>query len=45
MKFKTSRNKISSLYKNFINKIDDLKKFNLDEESFFIEFKAKVLDE
>jgi len=45
MKFKTSRNKISSLYKNFINKMHNLKKFNLDEESFFIEFKAKVLDE
>jgi len=45
MKFKTSRNKITSLYKNFINKIYNLKKFNLDEESFFIEFKAKVLDE
>jgi len=45
MKFKTSRNKISILYKNFINKIHDLKKFNLDEESFFIEFKTKVLDE
>jgi len=45
MKFKTSRNKISYLYINFINKIYDLKKFNLDEESFFIEFKAKVLDE
>jgi DNA polymerase-3 subunit delta' len=45
MKFKTSRNKISSLYKNFINKMHNLKKFNLDEESFFIEFKTKVLDE
>ena len=45
MKFKNSRNKISSLYKNFINKMHNLKKFNLDEESFFIEFKAKVLDE
>ena len=45
MKFKTSRNKISFLYKNFINKIHDLKKFNLDDESFFIEFKAKVLNE
>jgi len=45
MKFKTSRNKISLLYKNFINKFHDLKKFNLDDESFFIEFKAKVLDE
>ena len=45
MKFKTSRNKITFLYKNFINKIHDLKKFNLDDESFFIEFKSKVLDE
>ena len=45
MKFKHSRNKIIYLYKNFINKIHDLKKFNLDEESFFIEFKTKVLDE
>ena len=45
MNFKPSRNKITSLYKNFIHKIHDLKKFNLDEESFFIEFKAKVLDE
>ena len=45
MKFKPSRNKITSLYKNFISRIHDLKKFNLDEESFFIEFKAKVLDE
>ena len=45
MKFKNSRNKITSLYKNFINKIHDLEKFNLDDESFFIEFKVKVLDE
>jgi len=45
MKFKNSKNKIRFLYKNFINKIHDLKKFNLDDESFFIEFKAKVLDE
>jgi DNA polymerase-3 subunit delta' len=45
MMLKTSRNKINSLYKNFINKIHDLEKFNLDDESFFIEFKVKVLDE
>ena len=45
MKFKTSRNKINFLYKNFVSKVYDLKKFNLDEESFFIEFKTKVLDE
>ena len=30
---------------DLINKIYDLKKFNLDDESFFIEFKAKVLNE
>ena len=45
MKFKNSRNKINFLYKNFVNKVHDLKKFNLDDESFFIEFKSKVLDE
>jgi len=45
MKFKNSRNKIIYFYNNFINKIHDLKKFNLDDESFFIEFKTKVLDE
>ena len=45
MKFKTSRNTVNMLYQNFTNKIYNLKKFNLDDESFFIEFKAKVLDE
>ena len=40
-----SKKKINSLYRNFINKIYNLQKFNLDEESFFIEFKTKVLDE
>ena len=45
MKLKNSKNKIDLLYKNFINKIYYLKKFNLDEESFFIEFKSKVLNE
>ena len=45
MNLKYSRNKINSYYSEFIQKIYDLKKFNLDEESFFIEFKAKVLDE
>ena len=33
-----------SMYKNFIKKIYNLKKFNLDEESFFIELKTKVLN-
>lgn len=29
----------------FTNKISNIKKFNLDEEAFFMEFKFKVLDE
>lgn len=31
-------------YTYFINQIDNLKKFNLDEDSFFIEFKSKILN-
>ncbi len=32
-------------YQNyFLNKINDMKRYNLDEESFFIEFEAKVLN-
>ena len=31
-------------YNYFIKKIDDLKKYNLDEESFFIEFQDKILN-
>ena len=37
----------SSIYEKytyFINKISDTKKFNLDEESLFLEFKDKILD-
>ena len=32
------------LYHSFLKKIDDTKKFNLDEESLFIEFKTKMLN-
>ena len=39
-----SHKKIFLLYENFIKKIFYLKKFNLDEETFFIEFKNKVLN-
>ena len=45
MKFKNSRNNISFIYNNLINKIHDLKKFNLDDDSCFIEFKTKILNE
>ena len=45
------RKKISSIelktldfYSHFIKKIDDIKKFNLDEESIFIEFEHKALN-
>ncbi len=32
-------------YKHFIDKLNNVLKFNLDIESFFIEFKSKILDE
>ena len=43
-KSKKPNKKISYIYENFIKKNFHLKKFNLDEESFFIEFKAKILN-
>jgi len=39
-----SKKQIPLLYENFIKKIFYLKKFNLDEEAFFIEFKTKILN-
>ena len=39
-----SDKKISFFYQKFIKKIYFLKKFNLDEEAFFIEFKTKILN-
>ncbi len=36
--------KDSTFYNNFMKKINDVKKFNLDEESLFLEFKSKVLN-
>ena len=43
--YHNSKHKISNIYKNFVNKINNLKKFNLDEESFFIEFNKKIFNE
>jgi DNA polymerase III subunit delta' len=34
----------SNYYNYFLNKINDTKRFNLDEESLFIEFKTKILN-
>ena len=38
----SSKDKIYDLYNYFIKKINNVKKYNLDEESLFIELKAKV---
>ena len=45
MYLKKSKKKINSLYRNFINKIYNLQKFNLDEESFFIEFNKIIFND
>ena len=45
MNLNKSHKKISLLYENFVKKIHYLKKFNLDDESLFIELKTKVLNE
>ena len=45
MHLKKSKKKINSLYRNFINKIYNLQKFNLDEESFFIEFNKIIFND
>ena len=44
--YKFSKTKVSLLnfYHNFINKIHNTEKFNLDEESLFLEFKSRLLN-
>ena len=44
--YKLSKTKVSLLnfYHSFINKINDSEKFNLDEESLFLEFKSRLLN-
>ena len=44
--YKLSKTKVSLLnfYHSFINKIHNTEKFNLDEESLFLEFKSKLLN-
>ncbi len=37
-------NNFSNLYSYFLKKIDDCKKYNLDEESLLMEFETKVLN-
>ncbi len=40
----TTKNSLLNFYDNFINKIHNAEKFNLDEESLFLEFKSKLLN-
>ena len=44
-RYKTSNNKnfLLNFYQSFIRKINNTEKFNLDEESLFLEFKSKIL--
>ena len=43
-KLSTAKNKILSFYHIFIYKFYNTEKFNLDEESLFLEFKSKLLN-
>ena len=43
-KLTTKKNSFLLLYQSFINKIYNTEKFNLDEESLFLEFKSKLLN-
>lgn len=40
-----TKNTLLDIYHQFINKVNNAKKFNLDEESLFMEFKSKLLNE
>jgi DNA polymerase-3 subunit delta' len=44
-KLTNTKNYLSLFYDDFINKIHNTEKFNLDEESLFIEFRSKLLNE
>jgi DNA polymerase-3 subunit delta' len=39
-----TKNSLLNFYHSFINKIHNTEKFNLDEESLFLEFKSKLLN-
>jgi DNA polymerase III subunit delta' len=39
-----TKNSLLNIYHNFLNKIYNTEKFNLDEESLFLEFKSRLLN-
>ena len=40
-----TKDSLLGFYHNFLNKIRDVERFNLDEESLFMEFKSKLFNE
>ena len=44
-KLTKAKNSLLNFYHDFLKKIDVVEKFNLDEESLFLEFKSKLLNE
>tara|TARA_B110001450_G_scaffold230069_1_gene231075 strand:- start:863 stop:1762 length:900 start_codon:yes stop_codon:yes gene_type:complete len=44
-KLNNKKNSLLNIYHYFINKIYNAEKFNLDEESLFLEFRSKLLNE
>ena len=44
-KLTNAKNSLLNFYHDFLKKIDVVEKFNLDEESLFLEFKSKLLHE
>ena len=43
-KLSNTKNSLLEIYQYFLNKLNNTDKFNLDEESTFLEFKSKVLN-
>ena len=43
-KLSKAKNSLLKIYRNFLYKIHNTEKFNLDEESLFIELKTKILN-
>jgi DNA polymerase-3 subunit delta' len=41
----TTKNSLLNIYQSFLVKINNTEKFNLDEETLFLEFKSKLLNE
>ena len=44
-KFSKTKSSLLILYQEFVSKINNTEKFNLDEESLFLEFKSKLLND